>query len=111
MYKEICAHGDDRLTRIIIPPQRDAQQSSNPVLTERNRHIRSIDRLGRREWEKKSGYSKRSLVENAVCRFKQIIGPEMRALTLAGQRVEARLGCKILNVMTSLGMSDSYRVG
>ena len=31
------------------------------------------------------------------------------ARTLAGQRVEARIGCKILNVMASLGMPESHR--
>ena len=44
-------------------------------------------------------------------RYKQIIGAEMKSRTLAGQRVEVRLGCRILNRMASLGMPDSYRVG
>ena len=45
-----------------------------------------------------------SLVENAVYRYKAIIGSEMRARTLARQRVEHRIGCEILNKMTALGM-------
>jgi hypothetical protein len=51
------------------------------------------------------------MVENAVYRYKSIIGREMRARTLAGQRVEARIGCKILNAMAGHGMPDSYLVG
>ena len=50
-------------------------------MQERDRHIRAIERHGRREWYKLSGYTKRSMVENAVYRYKAIIGPEMRART------------------------------
>ena len=80
------------------------------ALRERNRNIRSIRALGRREWHTHSGYSRRSLVENTVYRYKTIIGRSMRSRTLAGQRVEVQLGCRILNTMTHLGMPDSYRV-
>ena len=75
------------------------------------RHIRAIERHGRREWYKLSGYTKRSMVENAVYRYKAIIGPEMRARTLARQRVEHRIGCEILNKMAALGMPDTYCAG
>ena len=34
----------------------------------------------------------------------------MRARGLAAQRVEARIGCKILNTMTALGMPDSEMI-
>ena len=99
--------------KILIPPGCDAQLSPRPSvpLKERNRNIRSIRRLGRREWHKRSGYSKRAMVENATHRYKTIIGGSMRSRTLAGQRVEVRLACRVLNTMTHLGMPDSYRVG
>jgi hypothetical protein len=51
------------------------------------------------------------MVENTIYRYKQIIGREMRDRTLAGQRVEHRIGCEILNRMTALGMPDTYCVG
>ena len=63
------------------------------------------------EWYKLSGCTKRSMVENAVYRYKAIIGPEMRTRTLARQRVEHRIGCEILNKMTALGMPDTYCAG
>jgi len=44
-------------------------------------------------------------------RYKTIIGGRMLSRTIAGQRVEVRLACRVLNTMTSLGMPDSYRVG
>jgi len=97
---------------MIIPPGRDAQLSPAPsvALRERNRNIRSIRELGRREWHRSSGYSERSMVENAVFRYKTIIGCSMGSRTFDGQRVEVRLACKILNSMTRLGMPESYRV-
>ena len=97
---------------MLIPPGRNAQLSPrpSPALRERNRNIRSIRRLGRREWHKRSGYSKRSMVENTVFRYKTMIGRSMRSRTFDGQRVEVQLACEILNTMTQLGMPDSYRV-
>ena len=112
VYEEAQSIGEGRAVRVPIPPGRNAQLSSRPstALRERNRNIRSIRRLGRREWHQRSGYSKRSVVENAIYRYKTIIGRGMRSRTLAGQRVEAQLACKILNTMTLLGMPDSYPV-
>ena len=90
VYEAIEAHSPGRRTRVVIPPQRNAtlSQNSNTAMQERDRHIRAIERHGRREWYKLSGYTKRSMVENAVYRYKAIIGPEMRARTLARQENE-----------------------
>ena len=78
---------------------------------ERNRTIRAQARLGKRTWHTASGYSKRSKVETTFFRYKNIFGPAMRARGLATQRVEATIGCKILNRMTALGMPDSQMIG
>ena len=96
VYKAIEAHSPGRRTRVVIPPQRNAtlSQNSNTAMRERDRHIRAIERHGRREWYKLSGFTKRSMVENAVYRYKAIIGSEMRARTLARQRVEHRIGVR-----------------
>ena len=106
VYEAIEAHSPGRRTRVVIPPQRNAtlSQNSNTAMRERDRHIRAIERHGRREWYKLSGCTKRSMVENAVYRYKAIIGSEMRTRTLARQRVEHRIGCEILNKMAALGM-------
>ena len=76
---------------------------------ERDRNIRSMRDLGRREWYANSGYSRRSVVENAVFRYKTIFGARMRSRSMANQRAEVALACKILNTMTALGMPDSLR--
>ena len=111
VYEAAREQGKGRAVRVLIPPGRNAQLSPKPLsaMQERNRNVRLIRELGRREWHRSSGYSKRSMVENIVFRYKTIIGRSMRSRTLDGQRVEVRLACKILNSMTRLGMADSYR--
>ena len=105
-------HTDTGSPRALIPPEKNAQlKPEAAVLRERNRNIRSRTRLGKRRWYTKSGYSRRSLVENAVYRYKSIIGTDMRSRNLACQRAETKIGWKILNTMTDLGMPQSYRVG
>ncbi len=47
------------------------------------------------------------MVDNAIYRYKAIIGPEMRARTLARQRVEHRIARQLLSKMTALGMPDT----
>jgi len=113
VYEAAQAQGEDRAVSVRIPPRRDAQLRPRPsaALMERNRNIRSISRLGRREWQTRSGYSKRSMVENAIYRYKTIIGGGMKSRTLAGQRVEVQLACKVLDTMAPIGMPDSHRVG
>jgi hypothetical protein len=43
-------------------------------------------------------------------RYKAVIGRTLRARTLPTQKAEAKIGCKVLNVMTALGMPLSYRI-
>ena len=110
VYEVIENHTDTRSPRVLIPPKKNAQVKPEvAALRERNRNIRSRARLGKREWHTRSGYSRRSMVENTMYRYKAIIGPTMRSRTLQGQRVEARVGCRILNTMAGLGMPESHQ--
>jgi len=112
VYEAVESHTDARSPRVLIPPKKNAQVKPDvAILRERNRNIRSRVRLGKRRWHTKSGYSRRSMAENAVYRYKCTIGRTMRSRTLQGQRVESRVGCKILNTMTALGMPESHQVG
>jgi len=45
-----------------------------------------------------------------MLRYKVVIGRTLRALTLPTQKAEAKIGCKVFNVMTALGMPISYRI-
>ena len=112
VYDAAHEHSEGRAVRVLIPPARNAQlcPRPSPALNERNRNVRSMRELGRREWHTHSGYSRRSMVENTMYRYKTIIGRSMRSRTLAGQGVEVQLASKILNTTTLLGMPDSYRV-
>ena len=79
-------------------------------MEERNRTVRAVRELGRRKWHKQSGYSKRSMVENTVYRYKTVLDRDMRSRCRKGQRVEVQIGCKILNRMALLAMPDSAKV-
>lgn len=96
----------------IFPPRIDAILSKdhkhNP--TSRDKAIVRIKKDGREVWEYASGYSKRNLVENAMFRYKNIIGNKMHSKTVKRQDTEVRIGIYILNQMIGLGMPDSVRV-
>ena len=103
VYEAIENHSAHRSPRVLIPPRKDAQLASGPASSrQRNRNIAAQARLGKRKWHTESGYSKRSKVETTFHRYKAIVGSAMRARGLAAQRVEARIGCKILNTMTAV---------
>ena len=78
--------------------------------TQRDRHIAVIEQPGRMGWQRRSGYNRRSLVETAVYRYKNIIGRRLQARTLTKQRTEAKIGCDVLNLMRSCGMPASARI-
>jgi hypothetical protein len=77
---------------------------------DRDEHVRAIRRVGRRQWKRDVGYHRRSLVETAVFRTKQLFGAHLSARTLAGQTTEVRIRAAALNRMTHLGMPDSALV-
>ena len=108
VYDAIAAHRSQRETRIVIPPRRNAQLSRFGT-SQRDTNIRWIGAVGRRRWEKESEYTRRSLVEAAISRYKRLIGRRLQSRTLPSQLTEARIGCAVLNRMTRLGMPDSCR--
>ena len=112
VYEAAQRRGNGHTVRMLIPPARDARLRSAPstAMKERNRNVRSIRKLGRRKWHKQSGYSQRSMVENAIYRYKTILGGDMRSRCIKGQRVEVQIGCKIVNRMALFGMPDSCKV-
>jgi len=95
---------------IIIPPRATAVLSTSGA-PQRNQHIATIERHGRMGWQRRSGYNRRSLVETAMYRYKTIIGRRLLARTLSSQQVEAKIGCNVLNRMTSFAMPATIRIG
>ena len=97
---------------VVIPPTRTATVSERrPRSPARDRTIRILQQVGRRQWKKDSGYHQQARVENAFFRYKSIIGESLRARRRAGQETEAILACNILNQMTQLGRPASYAIG
>jgi hypothetical protein len=97
---------------VIIPPRATSvvSVSAETVPTRRGRHIRMIKERGRLGWQRAVQYGRRSLVEVAILRYKVLIGRSLRARTLPAQKVEAAIGCKVMNLMTSLGMPVTRKV-
>ncbi len=111
VYEAIENHRTHRSPRVLIPPRKGAQLASESATTrERNCNIRARSRIGKRAWHIESGYSKRSKVETTFHRYKVIVGSAMKARGLAAQRVEARIGCKILDTTAALGMPDGEMI-
>lgn len=98
--------------RVIVPPRKNAVVST-PIVGEqsqRDRHIITIDRFGRPLWEVREGYARRLIAENAMGRFKRIIGPQLRSRHVGNQTNEATIGVKVLNRMTRLGTPRSCAI-
>ena len=98
----------------IIPPQHNAvikeeKQEIRPPLP-RDEAIRAIKRIGRKAWKEERGYHRRSISETAMARYKRIIGGTLAARTLKRQKVEAKIGCMILNVFGSWVRLDTVKV-
>ena len=112
VYQTLENHRAHRSPKVLIPPRKGAQLALDSAGTRQlNRNIRARSRVGKRKWYVASGYSRRSKVETTFHRYKAILGSAMRARGLASQRVEVRLGCKILNTMTALGIPDGEMIG
>jgi transposase len=102
----------DPAAAVIIPPRSTAVRSNNAETapTQRDRHLEVIQERGRLNWQKAVNYGRRSLGEVAMMRYKTLIGRRLHVRTLPTQKIEAAAGCKVINIMTQLGMPVSQRV-
>ena len=98
--------------RVIIPPRTDAvlSHAGTTSPTQRDQHLLAIERAGRLQWKRTSGYYAQSHAENAFSRFKWTFGGGLRAKQEASQEREASLACALLNRMLELGRPQSYLV-
>jgi IS5 family transposase len=105
---------EPRTGRILILPRKNARigrhgNSSGPPLP-RDENLRHIRRVGREVWKRESGYHTRSLAETGVFRMKAIFGGHLASRRPECQVTEGAIRGRALNLMTHLGMPDSYRV-
>jgi len=112
VYALLNAHSPD--VNILIPPRKNAHiwkhGNTKAERLKRDENLRSIRKLGRKEWKKESGYHVRSLAETTIFRLKTIFGNELSARLLETQTTQALVRCAALNKMTHLGMPQSYKV-
>jgi Transposase DDE domain len=98
----------------VIPPRKDAAIRPPPGLKNppptRGAAVARIAEIGRKAWKEEAHYHRRSLAETAMCRYKTIIGPGLKARTLETQKAEAAVAVRCLNRFTALGMPRSIRI-
>ena len=97
---------------VVVPPNKMARVSRRrPRSSARDRTIEKMKKIGRRRWQKASGYHRQARVENTFFRYTSIIGDRLRARSPGGRVTEAVIACNILNQMTERGRPESYRIG
>ena len=99
----------DRDANVVVPPTRKARPKPNPR-TPRDRTIHRVSEVGRRRWKKEVGYHRQARVENAVFRYKTIIGRRLRSRRGDTRRTESRIAVNLLNRMMNLGRPDSIKI-
>jgi Transposase DDE domain len=110
-YEAVLQRG---ATPVFVP-----RRTARPCATEdpsgwratRNGILQQIAVHGRSMWRVLSGYTRQSIAENTMFRFKRLFGGRLWARGLETQRTEALVKCSILNRMTQLGMPETVCVG
>jgi hypothetical protein len=97
---------------VIVPPRSTAVLSDDMEIaaTQRDRHLQSIAEHGRMGWQKRSGYTRRALVETSISRLKRVIGDALRSRTDRHRATEIAIAVQTLNRMLELGRPTSVRV-
>ncbi|HEU0147699.1 MAG TPA: IS5 family transposase, partial [Bradyrhizobium sp.] len=98
--------------RFIVPPCKRAVAGATAATspTQRDRHVLWVEEHGRMNWQKASGYNKRSKVEAAISRYKRVIGDTLKSRDDARRETEVAIAVKSLNRMRDLGQPICVRV-
>jgi hypothetical protein len=110
IYDTIAKREPD--AEVIVPPRSTAILSETAEIapTQRDRHLQSIVEHGRRGWQKRSGYTRRALVEAAISRFKRVIGDGLRSRTDRRRAPEIAIAVHALNQMLAFGRPKTVRI-
>jgi hypothetical protein len=97
---------------VIVPPRSTAvlNEDGEAAPTQRDWHLQSIADHGRMGWQKRSGYTRRALVETSISRFKRVIGDALRSQTDQRRATEVAIAISALNRMFGLGRPKSVRI-
>lgn len=123
--EDVCADGAydtvdcwdgliERQANPVIPPRRNAvpwylEQEGDMEDYPRNRAIREMDEVGRKEWKMNNRYHRRSLSETAMYRFKTAYTGTLYSRIMETQQTETAIKIKALNIMTAQGMPVSVK--
>ena len=109
VYGTVGKHYPD--AEVIVPPRSTAvlSEDGETAPTQRDRHLQSIAEHGRMGWQKRSGYTRRALVESFISRFKRVIGDTLRSRTDRRRATEIAIAVRALNRMLELGRPKSIR--
>ena len=69
-----------------------------------------MDEHGRMNWQKVSGYNKRSKVEAGIGRYKRVIGDALNSRHAARRATAVAIAVKSLNRMREFGQAKFVRV-
>ena len=78
--------------------------------TRSKEHVLAIQAHGRSNWQKTTGYNRRSKVEAAMSRYKRGIGDTLKSRNDARRVTEVAIAVKSLNRMRELGQAKFVRV-
>jgi len=110
IYDTVAKHHPE--ADVIVPPRSTAVPSdmAESTPTQRDLHLQSIAEHGRISWQKRSGYTRRALVEATISRFKRVIGNGLRSRTDRRRATEIAIAVHALNCMLGLGGPKSVRI-
>ena len=97
--------------KFIVPPCKGAVSgpSAATSMTQRDRHVLWVEEHGRMNWQKASGYNKRSKIEAAISRYKRVIGDALKSRDDARRATEVAIAVKSLNRMREFGQDAPAR--
>ena len=80
VYDQLSAAGTENV--VIVIPSRRSAVSAGPTdgpWAQRDTALERIHQVGRREWQKESGYRQQARVENSFFRYKSVLGGGLKA--------------------------------
>jgi hypothetical protein len=98
--------------KFVVPPCKGAVTGPTAATspTPRDQHVLAVDAHGRMNWQKTTGYNRRSKVEASISRYKRVIGGSLKSRDDARRVTEVAIAIKSLNRMRKLGQANFVRV-
>ncbi len=97
---------------IAIPPIKNTvvHDCKDSDFGSRNQNVAYVNEYGSYYCQAHSDYNFRALAETAMFRYKTIIGDELNSRKLVSEKIEARIGCIVINKITALGMPRPIKI-